>query len=336
MRLKYLILIPIICALAYPDSEEVSNYLNHIRIGRPLTYQNLRIFPLNLTRTLDRTRYITLDEGIKHGYLKIKETGSGSVNEVQVKNISNHKIFLMTGEVIVGAKQDRMIKEDILLPPNSEWISLPVYCTEHGRWTEVSKEFKTEELAAPGALRQRAKVSESQSEVWEEIAGAQSRLRVSAPTQALKDVYRAPEVKKQTDPYIRKFASLPHLSNSTIGVVVTVGDRIVCIDLFANHTLLSKLWEKLLKSYALDAIQAEKASVTEAEIEEFLKDLEDGDFEQKDTPGLGRLFRIDTEDGIGSVLVYRDAVVHLDLFPKTGTIKTDPEMNLDFRRQERR
>ncbi len=336
MKLSICLLSLLFIAFAFSLGDEVIDYLDVMKIGNPLTYKNLKIFPIKLTKIMDREQYLSLDEGLKKKYLKIKEVGSGQVNQVLVKNTSKYKIYIMTGEVIVGAKQDRMLKEDVLLPANSGWISLAVYCTEHGRWNEVSKEFKAKDLMAPGALRQRAKASESQAEVWDEIAGTQSRLKVAAPTQALQDVFEDEEIKKQSKAYIGKFTNLPNLSSSTIGVVVTVSNRIVCADIFANHSLLKKLWSKLLKSYVLDAIQAnEDASVSKGDIEDFIDTLEDADFDKETTPGLGRLLKIDTDEGFGSALVYKNSVIHLDLFPKIGSVEPHQGLNLDFRRQER-
>lgn len=336
MKLKIALLTMLFCALLFPKAEEIYDLLDVIKLGNPITYKNLRIFPINLTKTLDHTQYVTLDEGVKRGYLKIKEVGSGEVNEVYVKNTSIYKIFIMTGEVILGAKQDRMLKEDVLVPSRSDWISLPVYCTEHGRWTEVSKEFKSSgNVMAPGALRQRAKASESQSEVWDEIAGTQSRLKVPAPTQALRDVFENKDVQEQSKPYFRHFENLPGLAAATIGVVVTVGDNIVCVDLFANHGLLNKMWAKLLKSYVLDAIQGEEGALTRDDVEDFLAELEDAGFDHRETPGLGSLLKIDIYGGVGSALIYKSSVIHLDLFPTSDSHRSGSRMNLDFRREER-
>jgi hypothetical protein len=160
-------------------------------------------------------------------------------------------------------------------------------------------------------------------------------LKVAAPTQALKDVYEDKEIKRLAKPYVGHFGNLPRLSGSTIGVVVTVGDRIVCLDLFTNHNLLVKLWDKLLKSYALDALQGTAATVSKQEVLDFVDGLEDADFGRKDTPGLGRLIEISTDDGLGSALLYRDGVIHLDLFPKLGPSNPGAQMDLDFRRQQR-
>lgn len=109
----------------------VEDYLKRINIGSPVEYRNLKIYPLEMTAILKTEDFITLDEAMDKGWLKIREIGSGNVNQVEIKNNGNVPVFILTGEMITGAKQDRMIKEDILLPSNSGWVEVDVYCVEH-------------------------------------------------------------------------------------------------------------------------------------------------------------------------------------------------------------
>jgi hypothetical protein len=241
----------------------------------------------------------------------------------------------MTGEMLRGAKQDRMLKEDVLIPPNSGWIRVPVYCVEHGRWTQVTPEFKSEGLLVPNAVREKAKMSESQSDVWDEIAMSQDRLGIASGTGTVRANYEDESVKKDVVEYTNKFEKIPKLSKSTIGVVVVTGNRIICFDMFANNGLLSKLWNKLIRSYAMDAITGEKCVVYRDDIEEFIEALKDTKHVSTGTPGLGSLLRLESDFGKGSALVYKSAVVHMDFFPQDDYIDIDSGLRLDIRRDER-
>lgn len=311
-----------------------SRYLNAITVGDAVEYKNLRIFPLIAQKTLSTQHYVTLDEAVDKGWLKMKEVGTGQIEFVEMKNTGPKIVFIMTGEVISGAKQDRMTKEDILLGAKSEWIRVPVYCVEHGRWVSVTPEFQSAKVLVPNAVRQRAKITESQSDVWEEIAQSQDELGIASETGTVRSNYQDAGVQHTVDEYARAFKAIPTLSSLTVGVVVTTENRIICCDLFAHNKLLQKLWNKLIQSYAMDALHSERGTVTKRTIEEFLTHLKDVRYVSAGTPGAGQLFKTESFYGKGSALIHDATIVHMDFFPTISSIN-DPRIRLDFRRDQR-
>lgn len=336
---KVLLLVLILAASVFSKEETaaIEKYLDKISVGDPIEYKNLKIFPLTVQSALSTVDYITLDQAMDKGWLKIKESGEGEVNTVMVKNNGDAPVFLLTGEMITGAKQDRMLEKDLLLPSNSGWVEVPVYCVEHGRWVSVSPEFKSGGYVVPNAVRQAAKINPSQSEVWDKVAENQEQLGVASGTGTARDTYEDSDVQKRLDDYEVNLGKIPKLSSTTIGVVVTTGDRMICFDMFANNGLLKKLWKKLVKSYAMDALTGEKSSLTKSDIRELLEVFEDARFVSTGTPGLGDLFTIESTVGKGSALTYGKAVVHMDFFPSED-LPTDDDgdgLRLDFRRDQR-
>lgn len=319
----------------YADDEPIHRYLNSLELGTALEYQNLKIFPLLVKKALSVQNYCTLDLAMDKGWLTIREIGSGDVNSVEIKNSSEHMVFIMTGEIISGAKQDRMLSQDLLLPPRSGWVRASVYCVEHGRWTQVTPEFKSEELLAPNALRQRAKITESQSEVWDEIAACQDRLGIASATRTVRANYADKKVQAEIDQYAHEFERIPALSHKTIGVVVVTGNRIMCCDIFANNILFAKLWKKLVKSYAMDALDGTKATIRDDTIKDFLESLKNAQYVSAGTPGAGSLMNVESDLGRGAALVYKTAVVHMDFFPLNGALDDDAGLRLDIRRNSR-
>ena len=109
---------------------------------RSFTYKNLRIYPIKAKpafkeQTKHIEKYTSLKEALEKKKINIteKEGKSGAeVNTLYAQNTSRDTLFLMAGEVIQGGKQDRVIGEDVVLPPNSK-VMLPVYCVEQGRWS---------------------------------------------------------------------------------------------------------------------------------------------------------------------------------------------------------
>ena len=318
------------------SASPIINLIGQCKIKNPYHYQNLTIFPI-FALPESQFEYLTLEQGIKQDYVEIKELGNGQVNMVRVKNKSRHYIFGLAGELIIGAKQDRMLKEDILIPPFSKWLEIPVYCTEHGRWTEQTQKFQSRGIMMPGVLRAKAMKTESQTEVWAGVDEVHADLAVAPKTRAFKEVYESPNIQEKSQPYLKELLPLPKKAKNIIGVIVSVGDEIICADLFANPSLFERMWEKLLRSYVIDALAKPTSNgISLDEAIYFLNSITDGTFNNQATPGAGKLVRIKTNISSGSALLFRGDVVHLDLFPESiidFEHDDGPAPRLDIRRE---
>lgn len=335
--IRLLLLIGLICVPTFGQKmpSEIDRVLDRVELSSPIEYENLRIYPIELRYSLDRTDYLTLDEAVAKGLLEIKEVGSGQVSAVHVKNHGKAPVFIMTGEIVTGAKQDRMIKEDVLIPAKSGWVKVPVFCTERGRWVAKSETFNAPKMAASGKVRQKARIYEEQSRVWAEVSKAKRSLDVAGATEAFQDVYNDEKVRKEAKAYQDRLSSIPKTKKRTIGVVVTVDDQILAVDIFANHNLFSSLWEKLLNSYIVDALQGERRNtVSIVEARRFLNKIREAGFEKRHTPGLGKLYRFESPDLAGGALTYNKSVIHLDAFPSEEYRSSSPP-SLQKRRESR-
>jgi len=295
--------------------EAIDLYISELQVGQPVEYENLRIFILGKPRYKHtKTEYLTLDEATDKKLLKIKEVNNyGTVNTVKMKNIGKTTAFVMKGEIIVGAKQDRMASRDILIPANGKWVKVPVFCVEHGRWKHKTKAFDSGKLCVPNSVRKRATQTESQSEVWAEISNLQYKCNVKSKSQTVVDNYQNKNIKKQLKQYTKHLKDIPNLSYKTVGVVVTTGDRIICVDSFASHKLFRKLWPKLLKSYAMDAINnGSKPTVEQEDVLELAEAILDQRplennkvIPKKHKDKLSEYFTCNCAAGTGSALIER-------------------------------
>ena len=328
-----LLMLMLLAPFPIPDeSHAVRSGVESLVISKPITYKNLTIFPLTRKFT-PATDYLSLDQAMKNDVLTIREVGSGEVNYVELRNSGNKPVLIMTGEMISGAKQDRMLKDDILIPPKSEWLRVPVYCVEHGRWASVSPAFKSSGLVVPNALRQRARITEKQSAVWDEIAESQDRLGIVSSTGTAIANYEDEDTKKMIAEYTERFHDMPKLVKNTVGICVATGARIICVDIFASNSLLMKYWDKLLKSYVMDAMNEQRSTIETNEVQSMLDALAHAHHVSIGTPGLGSLFKIETDFGKGSALIHKTNLVHMDFFP--DVVFADPEWHLDMRRDQR-
>ena len=117
-----------------------------------------------------------------------------------MENLSTtNEVLLLSGDILKGGQQDRVVQFDQLVPPKSGKVALSVFCVEHtaSRWrkplTEQDKTFS----ASPGQicsndLRLANRATGSQPEVWAKVAKAQkTSARRPARTSRPRNLIRA-------------------------------------------------------------------------------------------------------------------------------------------------
>jgi|HubBroStandDraft_6_1064221.scaffolds.fasta_scaffold00085_9 hypothetical protein len=158
------------------------------RVGQPVTYQNLTIFPVLSASNLDTSEFATLDDALASGDALVTEQGNylrrnrdgvaspavvtsngAQVNQLVLVNRGKRPLLLLAGEVVSGGKQDRIIGKDRLVPVGAAPLPLDVFCVEHGRWTGGSDKFVAGNTMVHPSVREKAAVEQDQSQVWEAV-----------------------------------------------------------------------------------------------------------------------------------------------------------------------
>ena len=124
---------------------------------------------------------------------------------------------------------------------------------------------------------------DSQDAVWENVTAAQDKLsrnisatvNASASRSSLELSLENAKVKETSSTYIKAFASLLKNKNDVIGYVFAINGQVNSADVYASSALFAKLWPKLLKSSAVEAIaeleeNSKPASVSESAVTAFL------------------------------------------------------------------
>lgn len=309
---------------------ELARLVRDTRIGDPQQFKNLTVFPL-FTAGRGRNGYWTLDQALAKGLMKISEKGEGSVPDLLVENTSDEPVFLLAGEIVRGGKQNRVISQDILVPPRSGLINVSVFCVEHGRWTRQTQYFVNESEMAHGTLRQEMSApSVSQQQVWSEVARKADAIAPSAAagTGYLGKIYADAEVKGNVDEYARAI-TMPSDAN---GMAVVICGRVVGVEMFCDSETFNKLRDKLLRSYAVDAIEygrMEKSYGGRETVERFLNLAQRARLVPKQTIGLGRLLGVEGTGLYGSVLTWHEqkgayGVVHASVFAEGRPVEVTP------------
>jgi len=297
----------------------IARALEELRVGDPLRLGSLTVLPLLRGVRPQELDCVTLEQALARGWLEITEKDGGSVPEVLVTNRSDRVIFILGGEILSGARQDRIVREDLLLSPRRKRLAVPVYCVEEGRWYPKGQSFGSEQNFGTYKLRAKAQAGgpEAQSEVWAEVARAGDRAGVASPTGAYQDTYRDPKVARRLEELERVLSDLPRRYPDAAGVIVGAGGQVLSVDLFGSASLFRELWPKILKSMALAALQESGGSgggLTPQQAAELFQRLRRADFRAREALDLGVAYTFADQLRSAAALVHQGALVHLGVF----------------------
>ena len=227
------------------------------------THQNLRLYPIKARQSFTDTfktvgKYMSLKEALAKGKVIITEQiGGAQVNTLTIENISSDTVMVMSGEVITGGKQNRIIGKDLILLPHSGKIDLSVYCVEAGRWETVSSgggNFNAYYSVGSLSLRKTVDKSQNQSAVWSNVDAINAANSTSSSTKTYTAISKSIDFNNKLKTYTDFFKEKFSAEKDVIGVVVVSGNKVLGCDMFATPDLFKKNFENLLASYATEAI----------------------------------------------------------------------------------
>ena len=314
--------------------QAISDTINQLHLGKSTTFEGLTMFPLfgDTTREVD---YITLDEALEQKQARVIEiTEDGDVPNLLFENLGDRKVLLVDGDELVGAKQNRVINLTILVPAHTK-IEIPVSCVEAGRWSYRSSEFMSSKRAmfsrarAAKAAQVTVRMKRSgerysdQSEVWEDIAACSMHLDVDSPTASMGDMYEQHEMRLGA--YRKAFKA----EDNQVGAVFAVNGHVQGIEYFDSPRPFMQQLDKLVGSYAVEAVLRKKGrskETTDAVASDFLEKVAAAKGEAYAGLGEGEDVRLSANELSGGALVAEDRVVHLAAFNR------DPEGRIVRRR----
>jgi hypothetical protein len=275
-----------------------------VRISGPYAHENLTVFLLHGKNQDDRD-YLTLDQGLDKKTVLVSEKESEQVGELQIENKSDRYLFLQEGDRLQGGKQDRIILTSLVVPPRSGKLSVPTLCIEQSRWQagDGGGSFGNvrNTILAPLGVRAAAKVTPErggQGAVWERVAQQKDQasrvLGAKNTTSSLNEALDAPQVKKVCEACARALNDLADKHQDAIGVAVGVNGKITEVDLYPNHRLFTRLYPRLVQSYAVQVALDRKEErlrppLTIAAVEQFMST---GDEERR------RFEEVDRDNGL--------------------------------------
>jgi hypothetical protein len=300
----------------------------------PRTHHGMTVFPLVSLEPVELP-YVLPDEAIAAGTLTIEEVSeSGSVPELLASNSGDTDVLVLDGAQLIGAKQNRMTSRSFILPAGSK-TCIPVSCIEQGRWGFRERKFHGSPYHSPSASRKSVRKHEmrlaeggmaldtgslgaAQGEVWGSVEAYSMKLGIASRTSALDDVFDG--ARSRIEDWVEAFPPV----EGQVGILIFRGDAALGLDVIGGRGLYRRLHERLLRGYALDALERTGAPQKEAGRASapdesaallFLGKVREAKRTEAPTVGKGR-YSVLTETVMGAELVDDERLAHQNAFEK--------------------
>lgn len=302
--------------------EKLDSFIPTLTVDTPVTHRVLSVYPLKCSSPTSTADYLVLDEAFATGRFRVTEVSEhGAVPQLLATNDTNSPVFLLDGEEVIGAKQNRVLNLSLMVPANKK-TEIPVSCVEAGRWRADSYSFQATDRVqfSRGRAEKMEQVSRSlhsrrgahsdQSAVWNAISAKSYRMGVSSPTEAMAALYE-----NQRDDLHGYLNGIP-ISHDQIGAVFAIGGAISGLEMFDKASTFRKLAKKLITSYALDALElsgtAEPPDIVA--VRAFIDEVRSARTLSFITVGMGQTVRLSNDALVGAALTIADGCIHLAAF----------------------
>ena len=304
--------------------KSVVSFLNDCRLEKKQVFQNLTVFPIVFPGTVEPD-YLTLEQAIDSGVLVVTEVdASGNVNRLKLRNNASRSVLLVEGEELKGAKQNRIVNASFLIAGKTE-AAIPVSCVEEQRWHYDSQKFSSGKKVMHASLRREAQASvreslsrgnghrTDQGRVWSNIAEKSARMRVQSPTMAMSDVF------EQYETRLSDYSDGFHLVEQQVGALFAIDGAVAGLECFACSDTFGRFFEKLIDSYAMDAIESADAdqkipSVAPGKAKTFIASIKKARGEHHPVVSVGATLSFESRIAQGTALADGSRILHLSAF----------------------
>jgi hypothetical protein len=322
-----------------PTTEErVHVGRDEFEISGPYTHENLEVFLLhNKSRRAPRRKIMTLEEAMRQNKVKVHETGD--VQQLAIENLTTDTdIWVQSGDIVQGGKQDRVLSKDLLVPPKSGKMPLASFCVERGRWSgrssETLRQVRDVDAVAVGLggggsyptagfsssrnaisskeLKKAVRLASAQQEVWNEVSNAQTKLTRNIGENVVLEEYATSlemtlsgkKVQDAVAKYKKALGEILAGKKNVVGYAFAINGKMNSAEIYASGELFSKLWSKMLQATAVEAVSIadEKKKGGKATTKESVKAFL---AVKKDTTGRGQ----QVNDRMQSIVVDGKSIV---------------------------
>jgi hypothetical protein len=164
-------------------------------------------------------------------------------------------------------------------------------------------------------MRSRGSHASDQGAVWKNIAAKAFLLKVASPTGAMAAIY------ERHASSVEEFARAFSCEERQCGVAFAIGGRLLGLDLFDHPEVMRRFFQKLVRSYALDALDAVLKADEPASVETmagFVARIGAAPSFSEQALGLGKDVRFNGPEISGAALWAQERYVHICAFAKEG------------------
>ena len=274
--------------------------------------------------------YMNCGEALDGNTLSIQELNeSGVVSTLTATNKGDMPVFIIGGQGLKGAKQDRIVNVSIIIDIKMS-VSVPVSCVEARRWNySGDKAFRKTNLASPSiryclseTVNKNVKASKAynsnQGKIWETVDKVAEDANVKSETACLNDVYDS------YDKRLKDFSEKVRYPDKACGIAVFKGPKLVSVDFFQHPELMKANWDDIVRSVALGTVDAFRKQTktppvfdegkSTSGIKKFLDGIAEAAAAPEKSPGRGRYIRSQSDKHEAGILIDDDELVHLSAY----------------------
>lgn len=313
----------------------LAGFFSRVALAPRQEHGALTLWPLVLRygEDLDRPladgvpEIVPLADALDAGVARVVDLGPGGIGpQLRVENDGDAALLVLFGEELRSGTQQRAANASFLVRGRSSLV-IDVACIGREPWVRrPGARFAAGGAVASHALRRKMapKVATAraalgrfvadQREVWDEVAARLARARVRGPAAGFAEFRAAHAV--ATEALTVHF----HPVAGQVGFVAAIGDSIAGLEAVGRPSVFARVFESLLRAYAIDAVEAlAPAPPTERTEryrgpEPFVTALASVPAGAGPSLGLGEDLRFDAAGLRGCALVAGD-VIHATAFP---------------------
>lgn len=266
----------------------------HTEANPEWEFKNLRLYPVTAEAAnsgvdgANLPALKTLAEAMKIPGFRITErkkfgrNANPWYNELTVQNKTTEFVFLMSGDVVTGGNQDRVIAYDEVIRPGS-LKNIEVFCVEHGRsgyYDPGASESEKKIAAFRGYYNvaspqvRRAVYNGDQQGVWDAVSKVTTLNNAGSSTDTYTGLEQENENKAKREAYLRFFDGKFNTTKNVVGVVAVCNGRVLGVDIFGRSDLFRNQFNGLLHGYATEAAaEAEKSVSAKASVNDAFHDV---------------------------------------------------------------